>query len=248
MRDDLLIVVGHGTGTPEGDAALHDLAGALARRKLFADVRAAALHGGPGLASASAGYEDRPIRLLPFLMSGGVTFHKRLAGAMAGLSWGQSPLLYPPLGFNPALAGLLAARAEAAAKAWSWPLADDSLVLIGHGTLRDPASAQAARLQQRAIAALGRFAAVEVAFLDQPPRLDHVLAHHQSPLLGVGLFAGEGRHGAKDMADAFARSSGPSIYCGAIGADPGLADLAAEHLKQTPWPVVFGGKNSNTAT
>ncbi len=237
--DDLLIVVGHGTGTTEGDAALHDLAGALAKRNLFADVRAATLHGGPGLAAAARGFEDRAIRLLPFLMSGGVTFQNRLAGAIADLSWAQSPLLYPPLGFNPALAGLLAARAEAAATAWSWPVGDDYLLLIGHGTLRDPASAQAARLQQRAIASRGRFAAVEVAFLDQPPRLDQVLAHHQSPLLGIGLFAGEGRHGAKDMAAAFARSSGPSIYCGAIGTDPGLADLAAEHLKQAPWPVEF---------
>ena len=32
-------------------------------------------------------------------------------------------------------------------------------------------------MHQRALAALDIFADVEVAFLDQPPRLDHVLAH-----------------------------------------------------------------------
>ncbi|MFP6706801.1 MAG: hypothetical protein VCE75_12370 [Alphaproteobacteria bacterium] len=118
-------------------------------------------------------------------------------------------------------------------------MADNHVVLIGHGTLRDPASAQAVRMHQRALAELDIFADVEVAFLDQPPRLDHVLAHHQDPLIGIGLFAGEGRHGANKMMEAFAASSGPSVYCGAIGRDPGLAALAVEHLKQARWPVDF---------
>ena len=58
-------------------------------------------------------------------------------------------------------------------------------------------------------------------------------------MIGIGLFAGEGRHGANEMVEAFAASSGPSVYCGAIGRDPGLAALAVEHLKQAPWPVDF---------
>ena len=239
--DGLLIVVGHGTGSAAGDAALHALAAALAaalaEQDLYADVRAAVLRGTPGLAEAAQGYESESIQLLPFLMSGGVTFQNQLATALTSLSWDRSPLLYQPLGFNPGLTALLAARAEAAAGAWSWPLADNHLVLIGHGTLRDPASAQAARMHQRRLAALGRFA--DVAFLDQPPRLTDVLAHHQGPLIGIGLFAGEGRHGARDMTDAFSGSAGPSIYCGAIGADPGLVSLAVDHLKQTPWPTAL---------
>jgi sirohydrochlorin cobaltochelatase len=237
--DELLIVVGHGTGSAEGDAALHDLAAALAGRDIFADVRVALLRGEPGLAAVMAGLGDQGVCLLPFLMSGGVTFQNRLVTAMRGLSWAQTPQIYPPLGFNPGLAPLLANRAQATAHDWAWPLADNHVVLIGHGTLRDPASAQAARMHQRAMAALNIFADVEVAFLDQPPRLDHVLAHHQGPLIGIGLFAGEGRHGASEMVEAFAASSGLSVYCGAIGRDPGLAKLAVEHLKQAPWPVDF---------
>ncbi len=236
---DVLIVVGHGTGSAEGDGALHDLAAHLAGRDLFADVRVALLRGEPGLAAAMAGLGDHGVRLLPFLISGAVTFQNRLVAAMRGFGWAQTPHIYPPLGFNPVLAPLLANRAQAAALDWAWPLADNHVVLIGHGTLRDPASAQAARMHQRALAALDIFADVEVAFLDQPPRLDHVLAHHQGPLIGIGLFAGEGRHGANEMVEAFAASSGPSVYCGAIGRDPGLAALAVEHLKQAPWPVDF---------
>ena len=206
---DVLIVVGHGTDSAEGDGALHDLAAHLAGRDLFADVRVALLRGEPGLAAAMAGLGDHSVRLLPFLMSGAVTFKNRLVAAMRGFGWAQTPHIYPPLGFNPGLAPLLANRA------------------------------QAARMYQRALAALDIFADVEVAFLDQPPRLDHILAHHQGLLIGIGLFAGEGRHGANEMVEAFAASSGPSVYCGAIGRDPGLAALAVEHLKQAPWPVDF---------
>ena len=234
---ELLIVVGHGTGTAAGDDPLHDLVAALADKTDFATVRAAFLCGDPGLAEAVVGYDETTVRLLPFLMSGGVTFQKHLAAAMAGLHWRQTPLLYPPLGFNPGLVPLLVQRAQAAGQEWSWPLAENHLVLIGHGTLRDPASAQAARMRQRALAAMDLFADVEAAFLGQPPRLDDILAHHQGPLLGIGLFAGQGRHGAQDIEEAFARSSGPSIYCGAIGADPALAALALEHLQQAPWSV-----------
>lgn len=238
MMNELLVIIGHGTGTREGDRALHDLAAALLKQGPFRHVRTALLRGEPNLATAMAGFEDHPVHLLPFLMSGGVTFQTHLVAAMSGLSWQQAPQIYPPLGFNPGLAGLLSKRAEAAAADWAWPLGDNHVVLIGHGTLRDPASAQAARMHQRAMAALDIFADVEVAFLDQPPRLDHILAHHQGPLIGIGLFAGEGRHGAKDMSDAFAASSGPSVYCGAIGTDPSLVNLAIEHLKQAPWPAV----------
>ncbi len=237
MIDEPLIVIGHGTGTDQGDAPLHALVAALAGRELFSSVSAALLSGGQGLDVAACGHGGRPVRLLPFLMSGGVTFQRRLGEALAGLEWRRQARLYPPLGFNPGLADLLRARAEAATGNWSWPLAENHLVLIGHGTLRDPASARAARMHQRTIADLGLFADVEVAFLDQPPRLADVLEHHQSPLIGIGLFAGQGRHGAQEMADAFERSSGPAHYCGAIGNDPGLADLAVEHLKQAPLTV-----------
>ena len=98
---DVLIVVGHGTDSAEGDGALHDLAAALAGRDIFADVRVALLRGESGLAAATAGLGDQGVRLLPFLMSGGVTFQNRLVTAMRGLSWAQTPQIYPPLGFNP---------------------------------------------------------------------------------------------------------------------------------------------------
>lgn len=112
MMAEVLIVVGHGTGSAEGDGVLHDLAARLAGRDLFADVGVALLRGEPGLA---AGLGDHGVRLLPFLMSGAVTFQNRLVAAMRGFGWAQTPHIYPSLGFNPGLARLLANRAQAAA-------------------------------------------------------------------------------------------------------------------------------------
>ncbi len=238
--DSLLIVVGHGTGSPAGDAPLHHFVAELAVAGIFADAKAAVLRGAPGLADVARAAQTanvRSIRLLPFLMSGGVTFRKRLAEALAEVPWIERPLLYPPLGYSPELADLLAKRGEDAAKTASWPVADSHLLLIGHGSLRDTDSAQTTRLHQSRIAALKKFASVEVAFLDQPPRLHAVLASHAGPLLGVGLFAGEGQHGVRDMAQAFAQAACPACYCGAIGGDKGLAFVALRHLEREPWLI-----------
>jgi sirohydrochlorin cobaltochelatase len=234
LSDSLLIVVAHGTGSPMGDAALHHFVADLVERHIYADVRVAVLHGEPSLAEAAHGANAGAIHLLPFLMSGGVTFRKRLAEAMADVPWTETPLLYPPLGTSPGLAGLLAKRGEDGARDASWQVADSHLLLIGHGTLRDPGSAQTVREHQQRIAARKIFASVEIAFLDQPPHLPDVLASHAGPLLGVGLFAGEGQHGVRDMDLAFARAACPARYCGAIGGDKGLAAMALHHLAQQP--------------
>ena len=220
--DGSLIVIGYGTGTQAGDAALHKLAAVLARRRIFVGVRAAVLRGGPSLAAAAQAATAGPIRLLPFLMGGGMTFGQHLGEAMAGISWPEKPLLYPPLGLNPGLAELVARHAETAAGVLSWPVPDSHLLLIAHGTLRKPATSEAARMHQTRLAAQNQFAGVTVAFLDQPPYLDTILSGHGGPLLGVGLFAGERQHGAQDMARAFAKASCPAHICGAIGGDNGL--------------------------
>ena len=234
----LLIVVGHGTGTAAGDATLHALAADLGAREGFARVRAAVLRGTPARGDVLSQLDTGPGAqlpcLLPFMMSDGVTFRQGLMEAMAHIPGPRRPLLYPPLGLNPGLAELIARRGEKAARAASWKAADCRLLLIAHGSLQDPASAQAARAHQERIAAQHGFATVEVAFLDQPPHLDEVLARNGGPVLGVGLFAGEGRHGAEDMKKAFALAACPARYCGTIGGDQGLAALAVEHLKTEP--------------
>lgn len=230
--DSVLIAIGHGTGSPVGDANLHRFVADLAGRGIFADVRAAVLYGAPGLAEAVEVSANAPVRLLPFLMGDGVIFGKRLAEAMAKISWRREPLLYPPLGLHPGLAELMARRAELAARALSWSKADSHLLLIAHGSLKDPASSAAARSHQARIAEMRKFAGVQAVFLEQPPYLDDVLASHEGTILGVGLFAGQGQHGARDMARSFGQAACPAHYCGAIGGDKGLPALALSHLLQ----------------
>jgi len=106
--DSLLIVVGHGTGTAAGDATLHALAAKLAASGNFDQVRAAVLRGTPALVDVlsqlDAGPGGQLPCLLPFMMSDGVTFRRRLMEAMAHIPSPHRPLLYPPLGLNPGLA------------------------------------------------------------------------------------------------------------------------------------------------
>jgi hypothetical protein len=70
--DGSLIVIGRGTGTQAGDAALHKLAAGIARRSIFVDGRAAVLRGRSSLAAAVQSATAGPIHLLPFLMGVGL--------------------------------------------------------------------------------------------------------------------------------------------------------------------------------
>ncbi|MDP6344173.1 MAG: CbiX/SirB N-terminal domain-containing protein [Alphaproteobacteria bacterium] len=231
-----LIVVGHGSARDGvGGKVARGHVRALAERRLFAGVELAMLHGEPTLAAALAAAGEGPICLLPFLMADGIVNRRRLPAALAdGIgdkADGDRLRLCPPLGLNPGLASLIAGRAGREIERRRWRAGDTALLLVAHGSGRDQASARAAWAQQRAIAALGRFAEVQTAFLEQPPYLDETLASARGPLAGVGLFAGEGQHETVDVADTFAAARGTVVYCGAVGADPGIPDLMLKHLR-----------------
>ncbi len=209
---------------------------ALRATGAFAEVRAASLFGREPLDRCVAGLAASSAFVVPMVMSAGRTVSEHLAGAVDRLGAAAvlppNPCLCPPLGLHPGLADLVVRRArEALARRGSDP-ARATLLVVGHGSLRDPASRRAAGLQAGRIRAHGAFARVVTAFLEEPPRLADVVPGLAGPLAAVGLFAANGVHAGRDIPAALGRNPAAQVlYLGAIGEDEAIPALVLDLVR-----------------
>ncbi|MEX1034990.1 MAG: CbiX/SirB N-terminal domain-containing protein [Sneathiella sp.] len=182
---------------------------------------------------------DGEIFLLPFFMSNGYFVSNRipeLFELQGGRRIESDRQLYlcDALGTDPELAGIIAAMAHDVCHDHDYAPEKIRLVLVAHGSEKSPAPAETTFLQQRAVEGRGEFAEVSVAFLNEPPFLEEVLAaHHEddAPLVLVGLFAADGPHASEDVPGAIANwrkqfaRNGEIHYAGAIGPRPEIVRL-----------------------
>ena len=234
MADSALILVGHGSTRGGGsNPALQAHAAALRARRIFVAVHAAALYGTPSpkdALAAAAASGARHTYIAPLFMSDG-QFARVILPRAFGL---DAPSSQPgphlrvckPLGLRPELTTLLLRRAsEAAARGGLLP-GTAELLLIAHGSTRDPASHAAAEQHAERARAAGVFQAVRTAFLDQAPYLADLLRARRHPAIAVGLFAAGDLHAGTDVPRLITAHGGPPIQCvEAIGEDPAIPDL-----------------------
>jgi len=221
-----VILCAHGTAGAPGEAAFAH-ARSIRDSGRYHEVAVCCLKGQPNLAQALAQIRARPVHLVPLLMADGYTSRVLLPAAIASQADGAEQLRpTPPIGVHPAMAGLIARTAHEACVARGWRPADSALVILGHGTARDPGSADSARAHAQRLASHNSFASVAAAFLEQPPSLGEMLAQIATrPAVVVGYFAERGVHGEGD-ARRLVAAGGPLIaYAGPIGCVPGVASL-----------------------
>ena len=136
--------------------------------------------------------------------------------------------MLPPLGLDPNLPDLVRDQAARAACGHGFAPEACTIVLLAHGSKRNPASRQATEQVAGAIEEGAAFRKVAVAFLEEPPSLDEAAASIVGPAVVVGLFSGEGLHGAKDAPKLVARLGRSEIvFAGIMGSGPGIEDLVA---------------------
>jgi sirohydrochlorin cobaltochelatase len=230
--DVALILAVHGSKRTGALSAIYTHAAELSRRGPFREVLVLALFGGgPKPADVLRRLRAPRAVVVPLMMCDGQTAREALPRALATAGDGtgraaRSLTFTPAIGEHPALAPLIAARAAAAAAERCWPPTATTLLLIGHGSSRNPASFHATTGQAQRVRRLTAFARVETAFLEQSPLLDEALANLTGPVVAVGLFAGAGMHAAADVAQAILRSGrGDVHYAGPIGNDANLVDV-----------------------
>ena len=213
------------------------LAAALAARDTATEVGFGFLNGAPMIGDAVAAFDASDILVYPLFLSDGYFTRVRLAQALADANsdGARAISMLPPLGLDPALASLIADKATDAALAEEFALPRTSVVLLAHGSSKDPASQTATDVIAQRLDRLRWFAGVKTAFLDQHPSLAAACARIAGPIVVVGLFAGEGLHGRQDVPRLVAALDRPdTAFAGNVGAWPEIADIVLGAIRRRP--------------
>ncbi len=194
----------------------------------FAEQMACSLYAEPTLEQTLDRLGNRPVFLVPMLMSDGVTL-EALRQRLAQREDVRRIVLCQALGAHSGLAARVGecARDKAVATGWSPP--ETALLLIGHGSRRDGASRRSlfrlgAEIQRRGI-----FAEVRQALLEEEPGVEAALRSVTCrQVVAIGCFIEAGRHALGDVPRLLAESPLPVIYEGPIGMAPWVEDLILE--------------------
>ncbi len=213
------------------------LAGRLRARGLAEQVGYGFIKGTPSIKEAVAALTADEIVVYPLFMADGYFARVRLPALLEEEAVARGELrpihTLPPLGLDSGFAAFVADKAVAAAHRRGFALAQMSLVLLAHGSRTDPASRLAtARLTDR-LWRLRRFHTVRMALLDEAPSLAQATADLSGPVMVLGLFAGDGLHGAADAARLVAELDRPDLlFAGTIGGFDGIDDLVAAAMER----------------
>ncbi|MFN3655661.1 MAG: sirohydrochlorin chelatase [Pseudolabrys sp.] len=160
------------------------------------------IKGEPGIDAAIRKLDAANIVVYPLFLGAGY-FGRTVVGRAVEEMCKERPdcvvKVLPPLGLDPELADIIGRKAAHAARSHSFAARQTTLVLLAHGSRQDPASADAAEKIAQRIRATGLFSDICVAFLEQTPTFNETLTELAGPVIVVGLFTGDGLHGADDV-------------------------------------------------
>lgn len=199
----------------------------------FRLLTAGVLKGEPSLEAAlteAEGSGVSEILVYPLFMSDGYFTSTVLPGRIAATGVKSATRILPPLGADPALAEAMQADALVASQTFGIAPEVARLLVVGHGSKYGPASAEATRLLARRIRRAAVFAAVETAFLEEPPLLNTALAGTQAPTIVSGFFYGDGMHAGEDIPAAIAAAGAHAVYAGSAGRSAQIPKLIASAL------------------
>lgn len=224
-----LVLAAHGDRAGETrNRALFRHRDVLRGEALFRCVTAGTLKGEPplekALEEASRSGAGR-ILVYPMFMADGYFASRVLPRRIEEAGLALPTHLLRPLGLDNALPPLLLERARARAAEAGLPPGETELVLVGHGSESDRASARATHAAAAHLHRFETFRAVTVALIEEPPSLCDVLAATERPKIVVGFFSGDGLHAGEDVGAALREARSTAIYAGAAGALPEVAGL-----------------------
>ncbi len=228
-----LLIAAHGERrSGAGNQTTLGIARAIAARGLVAEVGVGFINGSPTVAEAFASLIARNVIVYPLFASNGYFTRDRLVQILDEANGqGRVIQLLQPLGLDPGLPVLVADWAGRLARDNGFALDVFSVILLAHGSRHNPASREATEWVAGEIARLGVATAVRSAFLEEPPLLDEVVRSCPGPAIVVGMFSGDGLHGARDAPLLVAKLGRPDvIYSGVVGGTPGIKELVSSSV------------------
>ena len=206
--ESALLIVGHGsTVNPDSSAPSLAQAGAIRERGIFREVACCFWKEEPSLRDARVLFDQSEIRqvyVVPNFISEGyftqtvIPRELDLEGRLTIRTNGQVWKYCEPVGNHPAVTGLLLRRALEIAPAV--PEAETSLLIVSHGTQLNNNSAAAVKQQVKKIAALGRYASVQNAYMEEAPFIsDWDRLTTTLNVVVVPFFISDGLHSYQDI-------------------------------------------------
>jgi sirohydrochlorin cobaltochelatase len=253
-----LLIVGHGsTVNPDSSVPSLAQAAAIRERSLFREVACCFWKEEPSLRDALLLFDEQEIEqvyVVPNFISEGyftqtvipreLELEDRLTKRPSGQVWKYCQ----PVGNHPRMTELLLQRAREVAP--GAVEAETTLLIVGHGTDLNENSAVAAKREAEKIRALGRYAAVQNAYMEEPPLVaDWPRLTNTPNVVVVPFFISDGLHSYEDIpvllglepelrtaaseAEVFRRNPhrlhGRELYyASAIGTEPRLGDIIIE--------------------
>jgi sirohydrochlorin cobaltochelatase len=232
-----LVIVGHGSAkVPDSSRPTREHAEILRRSGRFAEVHVAFWKEEPFLKDILSRVRAPEIRIVPNLACKGyitgqvIPREMGLAGPVT-IRNHQRIVLCDPVGSHPGIAETIAAKVRGVARDHGLDAGRICLLLIGHGTSRNPESAIQTQAVADRLAAMGLAAEVRSAFLEQEPHVRDWADITAAPdVLVMPFMISNGLHGAEDI---------PAF----LGLDPreaGLRRLAADGTPAGPYYTLAG--------
>jgi sirohydrochlorin cobaltochelatase len=237
-----LLIAAHGERRAGADnEGVWRIAQDIAARNLVSQVGVGFINGAPNIREALAGLTAPRVVVYPLFASSGYFTRDRLVQLLDEANGeGRNVDVLPPLGLDRGLPDLVLARAIEVARERGIAPEASTVVLLAHGSRRNPASREATEQVAREIEIRGVFRAIRIALLEERPSLGEVAASVEGPAIVVGLFSGEGMHGARDAPKLIAELDRSDIaYAGVIGSIAGIRNLVARSVEKalrTPLP------------
>ncbi len=253
-----LLIVGHGsTVNPDSSEPSLVQATAIREKGVFQEVASCFWKEEPSLRDALLFFDEPDIRevyVVPNFISEGyftqtvIPRELELDGRLTTRTSGQIWKYCEPVGNHPAMTDLLLRRAREIAP--GVPERETTLLIVGHGTALNDNSAIAAKREVEKIAALGCYASVQNAYMEEAPLIAGWVSLTTTPnVVVVPFFISDGLHSYQDIPvllgiepEPTAAASQRSIfrrnphqlhgrnlfYASAIGTEPQFAEIILE--------------------
>ncbi len=223
-----VIVVSHGqpSDPAPAEADLAELTARVGDHLPDWRLHSATLADKGALDRALEGCDAQPL-IYPLFMTDG-WFTQTLLPKRVGA---RAARILPPLGADPALAGLARDLLRETLDAQDWKAADTCLIIAAHGSGRSENSARATRTFADALGNLMTFGDVRLGFIEEPPYLGDVVFDTGAKTICLPFFAASGGHVTDDIPEALDLADFPGPRLAPIGTHPGVPALIAAALQ-----------------
>ena len=253
--DAALLIVGHGsTVNPDSSKPTLDQGTAIRERNIFREIDCCFWKEEPSLRDALLFFDEPEIQevyVVPNFISEGyftqtvIPRELELKGRLTTRPNGQIWKYCEPVGNHPAMTELLLRRAREIAP--DIPPAETTLLVVGHGTALNDNSAIAAKREVEKIRALGGYASVQNAYMEETPLISDWARLTTTPnVVVVPFFISDGLHSYQDIPVMLGIEPGPTAaasdrtifrrnphqlrgralyYASAIGTEPQFAEI-----------------------